>query len=73
MKRTLTDLQEYVNDIATAYTYRDAYRYIKDDEIVRKRINNSLKIFLQLHLGCMDAAGREDILQLSAPPAMSGW
>lgn len=36
VKKTLTDLQEYVNDIATAYTYRDAYRYIKDDKIVRK-------------------------------------
>lgn len=36
MKKTLTDLQEYVNDIATAYAYRDAYRYIKDDKIVRK-------------------------------------
>lgn len=36
MKKTLTDLQEYVNDIATAYARRDAYRYIKDDQIVRK-------------------------------------
>ena len=36
MKKTLTDLQEYVNDIATAYAYRDAYRYIKDDNLVRK-------------------------------------
>lgn len=37
MKKTLTDLQEYVNEIATAYAYRDAYRYInKDDRIVRK-------------------------------------
>lgn len=36
MKKTLTDLQEYVNDISTAYAYRDAYRYIKDDKIVRK-------------------------------------
>ena len=39
MKKTLTDLQEYVNDIATAYAYRDAYRYIKDDQIVRKTYN----------------------------------
>lgn len=36
MKRTLTDLQEYVNDIATAYAYRDAYRYFKDDKLIRK-------------------------------------
>ena len=36
MKKTLTDLQEYVSEIATAYAYRDAYRYIQDDNIVRK-------------------------------------
>ena len=37
MKKTLTDLQEYVNEIATAYAYRDAYRYInKEDKIVGK-------------------------------------
>lgn len=36
MKTTLRDLQEYVNEIAAAYSYRDAYRYIVGDKIVRK-------------------------------------
>lgn len=36
MKKTLIDLQEYVNEIASAYTYRDAYRYIVNGKIVRK-------------------------------------
>ena len=36
MKKTLRDLQEYVNEIAAAYSGRDAYRYIVGDKIVKK-------------------------------------
>ncbi|MBQ7378306.1 MAG: AMP-binding protein [Clostridia bacterium] len=36
MKKTLKDLQEYVNEIETAYAQRDAYRYIDNDTIIRK-------------------------------------
>lgn len=36
VKKTLIDLQEYVNEIEKAYRERDAYRYIVGDRIVRK-------------------------------------
>ena len=36
MKKTLRDLQEYVEEIVAAYGNRDAYRYIDGDKIVRK-------------------------------------
>ena len=36
VKKTLNDLQEYVQEIASEYACRDAYRYIKDEQIVRK-------------------------------------
>ncbi len=36
VKKTLRDLQEYVGEIVAAYGSRDAYRYIKDNKIVRK-------------------------------------
>ena len=36
MKKTLRDLQEYVEEIVATYGNRDAYRYIDGDKIVRK-------------------------------------
>lgn len=39
MKKTLIDLQEYVNELSNTYKFRDAYRYIVNDKIVRKTFN----------------------------------
>ena len=36
VKKTLNNLQEYVNEIEMAYAKRDAYRYIENDQIVNK-------------------------------------
>ena len=36
MKKTLIDLQEYVNEIEKAYKERDAYRYLSGDKVIHK-------------------------------------